>query len=101
MNANDVSMFHFPQNPLLRQQWNKQVQKTHADWKDATDNSVLCNEHFISDCFEEDSLIVAQFGLTKRKHLKADAVPMIFHRPALNVAATSQDHHLWPIKELR
>ena len=91
-NANGVSLFHFPRNPSLRQQWNKQVQRTRADWKDATDYSVLCSEHFTSDCFEENSFIAAQFGLTKRKRLKPDAVPTIFHRPALNVAATSHVH---------
>ena len=86
MNADGVSLFCFPQNQSLRQQWNKQVQRTHADWKDATEYFVLCSEHFTSDCFGEDSFMAAQFGLTKRKRLKPDVVPTIFHRPA---AATS------------
>ena len=30
--------------------------------------------------------------MTKRKRPKPDAVPTIFHRPALNVAATSHVH---------
>ena len=68
------------------------MQRTCANWKDATDYSVLCSEPFSSDCFEEDSFIAAQFGLIKRKCLKPDAVPTIFHRPALNVAATSHGH---------
>ena len=68
------------------------MQRTCADWKDATDYSVLCSEHFTSDCFEEDSFIAAQFGLTKRKRLKSDAVPTIFHKSTLNVAATSHGH---------
>ena len=85
-NADGVSLFCFPRNQSLRQQWNKQVQRTRADWKDATKYSVPCSKHFTSDCFEEDLFIAAQFGLTKRKRLKPDAVPMVFHRLA---AATS------------
>ena len=80
-NADGVSLFRFPRNPSLRAQWNKQVRRTRADWKDATDYSVLCSDHFTTDCFEEDSYIAAQFGITKRKRLKPDAVPTVFHRP--------------------
>ena len=84
-NADGVSLFRFPRNPSLRAIWNKQVQRTRAYWKDATEYSVLCSEHFTSDCFEEDSFIAAQFGIAKRKRLKPDAVPTVFHRP---IAAT-------------
>ena len=68
MNGNGVSLFRFSQDPALRAQWNKQVQRTRADWKGATEYSVLCSEHFTSKCFEEDSFIVAQFGLTRVFH---------------------------------
>ena len=67
------------------------MQRTHADWKDATEYSVFCSEHFTDDCFEEDWFIAARFGLTKRKCLKPDAVPTIFYSP-LNIVATSHDH---------
>ena len=36
--------------------------------------------------------IAARFGLTKRKRLKPDAVPTIFHRPINIAASTSYDH---------
>ena len=88
-NADGVSLFRFPRNPSLRAIWNKQVQITHADWKDATKYSVLCSVHFTSNCFEEDSFIAAQFGIAKRKHLKPDAVPTVFHRPIAATRTTS------------
>ena len=84
-NANGKSLFRFPRDPSLRAQWNKQVQRTRADWKDATEYSVLCSDHFTSNCFEEDSYIAAQFGIAKRKRLKPDAVPTIFDRPGRHV----------------
>ena len=64
-NADGVSLFHFPRNPSLCAIWNKQVQRTRADWKDATECSVLCSELFTSDCFKEDSFIAVQFGIAK------------------------------------
>ena len=63
------------------------MQRTRADWRDATDYSVLCSEHFTNDCFEEGSVIAAQFGIQKRRRLKPDAVPTIFHRPAATTAS--------------
>ena len=56
-NADGVSLLHFPRYPSLRRKWNQQVQRTRADWKDATEYSVLCSEHFTNECFEEDSFI--------------------------------------------
>ena len=99
-NADGVSLFRFPRNPSLRAQWNKQVQRTRTDWKDATEYSVLCSNHFISDCFEEDSHIAAQFGIAKRKRLKPDAVPTILIFIGHVVAIYKKVHPAWAIKEL-
>ena len=85
--ADGVSLFSFPRNPSLRAKWNKQVQRTRADWRDATNYSVLSSEHFTNDCFEEGSIIAAQFGIQKRRCLKPDAVPTIFYRPAATTAS--------------
>ena len=74
------TVYRFPPKPALRAQWNKQVQRTQADLKDATKYSVFYSKHFTNKFFEGDSFIAAQFGLTKRKRLKPDAVPSIFHR---------------------
>ena len=40
----------------------------------------MCSKHFTSDCFEEDSAIVAKFGIEKRRHFKPNAVPTVFLR---------------------
>ena len=80
--ADGISLFSFPRDPSLRALWNKQVQRTRADWRDATDYSVLCSEHFTKDCFEQGSVMASQFGIQKRRRLKPDAVPTIFNRPA-------------------
>ena len=74
-----ISLFKFPKDPELRKQWEKQVQRTRAQWK-ATEQSHICSEHFISDAFELDSTIAATFGMKKRKTLKPCAVPMLFIR---------------------
>ena len=87
-NADGVSLFHFPRNPWLCVQWNKQAQRTHADWKEATEYSVLCSKRFTNDYLEEHLTTAAQFGISKRKRLIPDAIPTIFHRPA---TATSWD----------
>ena len=72
--SDGVSLFHFPRDPLLRLQWTRQVQRTRDGWKGPNDYSVVCSEHFTSDCFEEDSTIVAKFGIEK----KANVVPTVF-----------------------
>ena len=68
--ADGISLFSFPRDPSLRALWNKQVQRTRADWRDATDYSVLCSEHFTKDCFEQGSVMASQFGIQKRRRLK-------------------------------
>ena len=62
------------------------MQRTRADWRDATDYSVLCSKHFTNDCFERGSIKAAQFGILKRRRLKSDAVSMVFNRPAATTA---------------
>ena len=75
-----VSLFRFPKDKVLRNKWEKQVQRTRAKWK-VTEHSYLCSEHFTEDSFEVDSEIASKFGLKKRRRLKSGAVPTIFHRP--------------------
>lgn len=77
-----VSLYKFPSDPRIREKWVKQVKRTRAKWN-ATKHSVLCSDHFTEDCFEVDSTIAATFGLSKKRRLKPDAVPSIFHRPSL------------------
>ena len=58
-----VGLFKF-----LRHKWEKQVQRTRAQWK-ATEHSYLCSDHFGEDCFEVDSALMSQFGIEKRRWL--------------------------------
>ena len=75
-------MIQFPKNPALKAQWEKQVQRTRANWK-ASENSYLCSEHFTPESFEVDFQLAAQFGIKKRRRLKPDAVLSIFPRVAI------------------
>ena len=84
-----VSLFKFPSDAVLRRKWEKQVQRTRAQWK-ATEHSFLCSDHFTEDCFEADSALASQFGIKKRKRLKPGAVPTIFHRPSTPQVRTSE-----------
>ena len=79
--SDGVSFFKFPSDPVLRQRWTKQVQRTRACWNGQSPHSVLCINHFSEDCFEPDSAIAASMGLTKRRRLKQDAIPTIFDKP--------------------
>ena len=49
-----VSLHKFPKDVSLKREWEKQVQRTRAQWK-ATEHSYLCSEHFTEDCFDVDS----------------------------------------------
>ena len=46
-----VSLLKLPSDGILRRTWEKQVQRTLAQWK-ATKHSFLCSDHFTEDCFE-------------------------------------------------
>ena len=80
MNSNGISLFQFPQDPALHAQWIKEVQRTRADCQGPSDYSVLCSNHFTNDCFEEDTIITARFGIEKRRQLKPNAIPTVFYR---------------------
>ena len=77
--SDNVSLFKFPKDPVLRQKWVKNVQRTRAQWSGPSEHSVLCSEHFDSSCFEPDSELASQMGMQKRKRLKDDAVPTLFY----------------------
>ena len=83
-----VSLFKFPRDGTLRQRWERQVQRTQAQWK-ATDQSFLCSDHFTEDSFEVDSALAAQFGMKKRRRLKPNTIPTIFPRPSMSDAHAS------------
>ena len=66
--SDTITLFKFPNDPVLREKWVKQVRRTHAEWT-ATEHSVLCNEHFMEDCFEADAALAQSFGISKKRRL--------------------------------
>ena len=85
-----VSLHKFPSDPVLRKQWEKQVQRTRAKWK-ATETSVLCSAHFTEDCFEVTTALAAQFGLARKRKLVAGAIPTIFRTTAPEFTAAEPE----------
>ena len=85
-----VSLFKFPKDPVLRQKWVKQAQRTKALWS-PSEHSVLCSEHFDGNCFEPDSMLASQMGIQKRRRLKADAIPTLFERRCVAPMAHSRE----------
>lgn len=77
--SDGVSLFRFPRDPVLKEQWVKQVQRTRAQWK-PSESSVLCSKHFTDDCFEVAYDLATQFGIKKTRKLKPGAVPSLFLR---------------------
>ena len=72
-------MHKFPSDKGKRAKWIQQVQRTRVQWT-ATQYSFLSSEHFTQDCFEVESLLASSFGLKKKRRLKPDVIPTIFHR---------------------
>ena len=44
--SDNVSLFKFPKDHVLRQKWVKNVQRTRAQWSGPSEYSVLCSQHF-------------------------------------------------------
>ena len=83
--SDNVSLFKFPKDPILRQKWVKNVQRTRAQWSGPSEHSVLCSQHFDNSCFEPDSELASQMGIQKRRRLKDGAVPTLFEKPVAPV----------------
>ena len=87
--SDNISLYKFPRDPVLRHKWVKQVQRTRSQWSGPSEHSVLCSKHFSDDCFQPDSAIAASMGLQKRRSLKPDAVPTHFERPSAQLSSSS------------
>ena len=74
-----ISLYKFPNDPVLQKRWERQVQRTRAKWT-ATESSVLCSKHFTAECFEESAALASQFGISykRSRRLVRGAVPTIF-----------------------
>ena len=80
--SDGVSFFTFPSDPVVKEQWIRQVKRTRAHWNDLTSkHSVLCEKHFMADSFEPHSAIAASMGLNRQKRLKPPAVTTVFEQP--------------------
>ena len=66
MYKNGVSLFQFSRNKVLHKQWTKEIQKTRTKWQGPTNNSILCSEHFTTDCFEDNTAIAPTFGIKNK-----------------------------------
>ncbi|XP_014875673.1 eukaryotic translation initiation factor 3 subunit A-like isoform X2 [Poecilia latipinna] len=86
-----ISLFSFPKDEKLRDQWTQQVQRTRGSWL-PTPSSVLCSEHFTADCFEEAPGLKESFGLEVRykRVVKPTAVPSIFEMIPTSENSTSR-----------
>ena len=94
--SNKIRLYKFPSDPRIREKWIKQVRRTRLQWT-ATRHSVLCSEHF-TECFAGDTAIASSFGIPKKRRLKPDAVPSIFHRPSTAIPCSSGTAQAQPVK---
>ena len=63
--SNNVGLFSFPNDPILRKQWVDEVKRTRDKWKGPGQHSVICSEHFKQECFEAETHFEEEFGLLK------------------------------------
>uniref|UniRef100_UPI00358FB14E uncharacterized protein isoform X2 n=1 Tax=Myxine glutinosa TaxID=7769 RepID=UPI00358FB14E len=70
---NGVSMHGFPQDAAVRKIWIAKVKLTRAKWQGPTVSSVICSAHFEDDSYNTG--LYSQFGMSKLKRLKANAIP--------------------------
>ncbi|XP_054644388.1 zinc finger protein 37-like isoform X1 [Dunckerocampus dactyliophorus] len=77
-----ISLFRFPKDPIRRDKWTRQVQRTRTKWT-PSNSSVLCSAHFEDSCFDTIPQIKESLGLSVfyRRVLVPSAVPTIFPRP--------------------
>lgn len=78
MKADAVNLLHFPQNPLSRTLWNKQVQSTYANWR--IELSILFPVASIIQATALKEICYSSSIQNSKKCLKLDAVPTVFHR---------------------
>ncbi|XP_078495356.1 THAP domain-containing protein 10-like [Ciona intestinalis] len=86
---NGISLFKFPKDPELRSKWIQQVRHTRDKWFPPP-TSVLCSEHFETDCFDSVSSIKRSLGcpVQHKRVLLLTAVPIVFRRNARKPNAT-------------
>ena len=88
-----IALYKFPKNPVLRKQWERQMQRTSAKWT-ATESSVLCSKYFTAECFEESAALASQLGISYKRYiiLVRGAIPTIFLSAAAVATAEVADY---------
>lgn len=71
-----ISMHLFPADVGLRRQWTKFVQKHRPGFK-PTKTSVLCSNHFTSDCFTRRLDLCTDENVSTSRRLEKGSVPTI------------------------
>ncbi|KAI8487036.1 hypothetical protein Bbelb_352960 [Branchiostoma belcheri] len=77
----DVSFHTFPKDPVLREKWAKQVNRTRVNWS-PSERSVLCSAHFEAHHFDARPALKEKLGFAVRckRVLLQTAIPTIFPR---------------------
>lgn len=86
-----LSLFGFPKNPTLREQWMQFVFQGQHHGKCA--GVFLCSRHFCDDCFTNKAQFIA--GFADRLKLKKGSVPAIkdpHHQPRAVSKTASYDN---------
>ena len=98
-----ITLHKFPKDPVLRKQWERQVQRTRAHWK-ATESSLLCSEHFTPECFEDKAALASQFGIHNSNKIVIIIIVIIYNQYIVNRNHPSTPNHrcgyLKPVLEL-
>ena len=47
--SDEVTLYKFPKDPVLRKKWIEQVKRTRDRWSGPSENSSLCSNHFTDD----------------------------------------------------
>ena len=70
-----VSLHRFAKDEKLRSIWTSKVKLARGKWLGPSPTSVICSDHFTDDDFDPAHALHLQFGLSKHRLLKKDAVP--------------------------
>ena len=74
-----VSLHRWPKSPYDRL-WTNAVKNTRSDFTSPSPSSMICSAYFTENCFERQSIISRDLGMSFRPVLKKDVVPTILSR---------------------
>ena len=71
-----VNLHRWPKSPYHRL-WTNAVKNTRSDFTSPSPSRMICIVHFTENCFEPQTIISRDLGMSFRPVLKKDVVPMI------------------------